>query len=104
LVSGSSYSAVDGELYYIQKVGDGLNPTGYNRLADYIASALQKTGLNLNLRAVFNIRDYTSQSFTTSAKFLAGSNIISLPVYYNFFYVGEKFTVTGTASNNGTFT
>jgi hypothetical protein len=36
---------------------DGTNPTGWNRIADYLAWALQKTGLELNLNAVFNIRE-----------------------------------------------
>lgn len=33
-----------------------LNPTGYNRIADYFAMALRKTGLSLNLNVVFNIQ------------------------------------------------
>lgn len=33
------------------------NPTGYNRIADYLVWALSKTGLELNLNAIFNIRE-----------------------------------------------
>jgi hypothetical protein len=38
---------------------DGTNPTNENRIADYLAWSLQKTGLNLNLNAIFNIREKT---------------------------------------------
>lgn len=38
------------------------NPTGYNRIADYLSWALSKTGLDLPLKAVFNIREYTQST------------------------------------------
>jgi hypothetical protein len=41
---------------------NGDNPTGYNRIADYLAWALSKTGLELPLKAVFNIREYTQST------------------------------------------
>lgn len=38
------------------------NPIGYNRIADYLAWALSKTGLRLKLNAVFNIREKEKSS------------------------------------------
>jgi hypothetical protein len=37
----------------------GNNPTGYNRIADYLTWALSKTGLSLELNTIFNIREST---------------------------------------------
>lgn len=41
---------------------NGDNPRDYNRIADYLAWALSKTGLELPLKAVFNIREYTKST------------------------------------------
>jgi hypothetical protein len=41
---------------------NGDNPRDYNRIADYLGWALSKTGLELPLKAVFNIREYTKST------------------------------------------
>lgn len=81
-----------------------LNPTGYNRIADYLAWCLNPTGLALQLKAAFNIRRRPKVFVTTIGwQFVAADKrIITEPT--DFFYAGQILTVTGTGSNDGTYT
>lgn len=81
---------------------DGLNPQGKWRLAQFLSWALAQTGLNLPIYVVNNIRPGGKQ-FVTDAAFIASGNTIATPLT-TFFYPGQSITISGTASNDGTFT
>lgn len=87
---------------------NSANPTYEHRLIDYLAWILSKTGHQLNIVANFNIRSSTASRITTSPLTQMSSFIASGPtlstVTTNFFYEGQTVTVSGTASNNVTFT
>jgi len=86
---------------------DGNNPTGYNRIADYLAWALSKTGLSLQLNTVFNIRHGFGVVPIAYANFstIAGGTIFFPTAFYTQLYEGAIFTVACTGANNGaTFT
>lgn len=82
---------------------DGENVTGKYPIGELIALCLKKTGLSLPINVINNIRHGSGQ-LTSAANFFApgSGNKITLP-NTTFFYVGQTFTVTGTASNNKTF-
>lgn len=80
------------------------NPSGKNRIADYIAWCLRRTGLEMPINVVNNVRPGTG-SFTTNAVFSVSGSFISVPTtYINNFYEGQVLTVSGTSLNNTTFT
>lgn len=79
----------------------GLNPTGKQRIAELIALCLKKTGLSLDIIVINNLR-HGSGTITQTASFITSPNEVITSVT-NWFYVGQRVTVTGTASNNVTF-
>jgi hypothetical protein len=80
---------------------DGDVPLNEHRIADIITWCLSKTGLSLQLCAIMNLRHGTG-SYTANVDFSA--NLANLPAETTFFYPGQKVRISGTASNNGTFT
>lgn len=86
---------------------DGDNPMNENSLMDYLCWALAKTGLQLNIAAIFNIRESTAppidNTLTASATFASSPNEFILAITY-FFEVGGTYQITGTSLNNQTFT
>lgn len=90
--------------------GAGLNPTGKSKMIDYLSWALRKTGLNLQIMAVNNLRHGTT-SLTigasggpTQATFSFAGQYIVIDAITSFFYVGQSLTISGTTSNNGSVT
>lgn len=81
----------------------GDNPTGKYRVADLINFCLRKTGLTLDFFVVNNLRAGGGQ-FTNAALFSsAGNYIVTNGLVTNFFYPGQEFTVSGTATHDGTY-
>lgn len=85
------------------------NPTGYNKISTFLAWCLSKTNLLLELVVAFNIRHGTGAlvSPTGGVNFHSTGSVYTIRVQdqYEFFaYVGQRITVTGSASNNSTFT
>jgi hypothetical protein len=78
-------------------------PTGYNRLAEYLAWSLSKTGLSLNINVINNIMEAGSK-IKVQAEFHAPDNFDVDNDYEDFFYVGMPLKITGTALNNITTT
>lgn len=100
--------AVDG-LAYLKDIAltkfDETTPRGYNRIIDYIAWCLNKTGNDLIINVINNLREQDSPGkWQTTAQFTA-PNAISVPdTYFRFFKVGHTFTVQGSGLNDGTYT
>lgn len=88
---------------------DNENPTHENTIMDYLAWILSKTGLSLNIVCCFNIREIGAGPINTPApvtlvtSFVASTDTMATEVT-DFFYVGQVVQITGTASNNVTFT
>lgn len=83
---------------------DGLNPQGKYTLGQLIAMALKKTGLELEIIVINNIKHGTGQrTFTTTFSF-SGQYFVTDGVLTTYFYVGQRLTISGTVSNNGTVT
>lgn len=81
---------------------NGINPLGKYRIADLLTMALKQTGLSLDLFVVNNLRTGSGQ-FDILAIFTLTDSLIILPAGTLFFYPGQEFTITGTASNDGTY-
>ena len=85
---------------------DGNTPQNENEILEYILWALNKTGLELNLAATFNIKNghgvFSNQDGITFSG--AGQYFVTDSIKTNFFYVGQVITFSGTASNNFTDT
>lgn len=82
---------------------DDKYPVGYFRIADFIAWALDKTGLQLPIRVINNLRVGLG-SFSFSAQFSADLKRIALPAAAaTYFYPGMQFTTSST-NNPGPFT
>lgn len=87
---------------------EGINPTGKYRIAEIIAMCLKKTGLSLDISVINNLRPGMGELVNTGTSTGFGvfsPNVISLGASMaGFFYPGQRFTVSGTVSNNTTFT
>jgi hypothetical protein len=82
----------------------GENPSGKYRIAELIALSLKKTGLLLDIIVINNLR-HGGTSFTDVVDFdTFPVPIVNFTTSNTFFYVGQSITISGTASNNGTFT
>lgn len=80
----------------------GLNPMGLYRIADLITMALKPTGLLLDLYVANNLRTGSGEQVILAA-FALTDSLILMPAGITFFYPGQAFTISGTASNNGIF-
>lgn len=81
---------------------DDINPLGKYRIAEFLAMALKPTDLELQIKAIMNVRHGTSDFSFSSATFTASTKQIIFPST-QFFYVGQVIGITGTASNNSVF-
>lgn len=79
-------------------------PRGQQRIIDYFIWALYQTGMDLAVNVICNLREQNSAPVLFSeAGFTAGTNLITV-VSTEFPLIGKRFRVSGTVSNNGTFT
>lgn len=79
---------------------DGSNPMGKYTIGTYLALALKRTGLNLPIRVVNNLRA-GSGAIDLEATFTAADDRIALTAGTSqFFYRGQSITISGTVSNN----
>ena len=82
----------------------GANPSGKSKMIDYLTWCLRKTGLDLEVYSVNNLR-HGSGNLTNAATFSASGNyFVTAGLLTDFFYAGQIITISGTTSNNGTFT
>lgn len=81
---------------------DGANPRGYYTMAKLIAFCLRKTGLNLPINVVNNIREESSQPVTMELVFDAPARFFA-PLH-PMWVVGRNITISNTGSNNITAT
>lgn len=77
-----------------------INPTGKQRIAQYIAWALKKTGLSLEIVVINNLRHGSGQMALASTFTASNSRITPTAGTSSFFYEGQSITVSGTTSNN----
>jgi hypothetical protein len=84
---------------------DGLNPQGKYKLIDLIVFCLKKTGLNLPIRAIHNLRHGTGEkTFQATFGDPNALTILTENVNARFFYPGQRVQISGTDSNNIEFT
>lgn len=86
---------------------DGNNPRGKYRIAELIAMSLKRTGLTLDIKVINNLRAGSGAMTvsSTSVGFDSASGYIGMGASFaGFFYPGQTIVVSGTTSNNGTFT
>ena len=82
---------------------DGSNPTGDNRIIDYITWALAGTGMNLPVNVVWNIKDDKS-FYRNNVEFRTVGPGIQLAAPDPFFIVGHTIRITGSVNNDGDYT
>lgn len=84
----------------------GTNPKGKHKISSFLAWALGKTGHSLGIKVVNNIRHGSGliTEPTGGVNFHASGEIRLQDSYEWFPYIGQHITVTGSASNNSTFT
>lgn len=80
---------------------DNFNPQGKYKIGNILGMCLQKTGKDLRINVINNLRHGTGQK-TMLATFDSSPNQI-ITAITTFFYIGGVFTITGTAGNNITF-
>lgn len=84
---------------------DGINPIGKYKLIDYVVFCLKKTGLNLPVNIIHNLRHGTGEkSISTTFGSPDSSSLLVSNDNLSFFYPGQVLQTTNTASNNLTFT
>jgi hypothetical protein len=85
---------------------DGNNPEGKYTLAEIAVMCLKKTGLTYPLRVMHNLRHGTGQrAIAATFADLSEDYFITMDIAdTDFFYPGQRVQVTGTTSNNVTFT
>ena len=78
---------------------------GYNKIITYIANALKKTGLELEIKVINNIREQDTATFVAAdATFVTSPNQIGTTAGPTYFAAGKKIRVSGTVNNNRVFT
>lgn len=77
-----------------------ITPTGKQRIMQFIAWALKKTGLRLDIVAVNNLRHGSGQITLSSTFDAATSRITPAAGTSSFFYEGQSLTIAGTVFNN----
>lgn len=81
---------------------DGNRLQGKYKISELIALCLKKTGLELPIRVVNNLR-HGSGDATYIATFSVLGNYMVVQTLQEYWYPGQVVTISGTASNNGTF-
>lgn len=84
----------------------GVNPRGNYSLMDYIVMALKKTNLQLPIKVVLSLMERGSGVTSTLTTFTGphSMSVIYASDFINYFRVGKRFVISGTASNNHFFT
>ena len=84
---------------------NGDNPIGKYKIGEIIAMCLKRTGLSLNINVINNLRHgYGVFILNNGAIFFASSSsMIFSGLYGIYFYEGQQVTISGTASNDGTY-
>lgn len=81
----------------------GENPKGVYKIGELIGLCLKKTGLSLGISVINNLRTGTGYLETTAI--FSDAGIISFPFSAaGFFYEGQTFTITGSVSNDNSYT
>lgn len=96
-----------GKVFVHLSLDNGDDPVGKFRISELIGICLKKTGLDENINVINNIRAGSGSLSITdaSAIFYSPENIIAIgAAYVGYFYAGQRITITGTTSNNGTYT
>lgn len=84
---------------------DNFNPQGKYKIGNILGMCLQKTGKDLRINVINNLRHGTGQkSFMASFGSPSAPFITMENVNTKFFYKGQVVQVSGTASNNVEFT
>lgn len=84
---------------------DNFNPQGKYPIGRILQMCLQKTGLDLPIRVINNLRHGTgSKTFMATFGSPSAPFILMDNANTQFFYVGQRVVVTGTALNNVEFT
>lgn len=81
----------------------GLNPVGKYKIGVALALCFKKTGLNLGIKVINNLRHGSGQLINDAVFSSSGDYIVTTGLSTTFFYVGMEFTVSGSASNNGVY-
>lgn len=76
----------------------------YNKTITYIANALKKTGLELEIKVINNIREQDTAPFISDVTFAGGVNQIGVFSGPTYFAAGKKIKVSGSSLNDGIFT
>lgn len=87
----------------------GANPSGKFRIAELIALCLKKTGLTLDIVVINNLRHGSGsiQSGAGEVQFVTNTGLAEMVINaadIGFFYPGQQITITGTPTNDGTYT
>jgi len=81
---------------------DGDTPVGKNRIIKYIAWALEKTGMNLFIKVVNNLRHGSGPVTVALVNFSNPSSTIFFPASTeDKFYPGQEIQVSSAGTNNG---
>lgn len=81
---------------------DGEVPQFDNKLIEYLQWSLRRTGIIQNINIINSLKHGT-KTLVSDAIFVSADNKIFLPAN-DFFYTGQQFSVTGSTSNDGTYT
>lgn len=84
---------------------DGSQLTGKLKIGQLLALALKKTGLELDINVVNNVKHGSGTVTVDLISFVASGNLIFvMNSWYNYFYPGQRITVTDSIANNITLT
>lgn len=81
---------------------DGNYMRGKFKISTFIANALFKTGLSLDVKVMNNLR-VGGGEYDSDATFVASTNYFITPIT-KFFYVGQRIRISNTVSNDGDYT
>lgn len=84
---------------------DGTPLSGKYRIIELIAIILKSTGLDRFINVINNLRPGFGQQAVEAGFVTDGTtHVISLQDFDNIFTIGQQITLSGTASNDGTYT
>lgn len=80
---------------------DGANPIGKYTLGECIAFALKKTGLELEILVINNLRHGSGQLVNPVLFSGSGNYFVTSGLLTDFFYPGQAINISGSVNNNG---
>lgn len=84
---------------------DGSLLVGKYKIAHLLATALKKTGLELDINVVNNVRHGSGTVTVDLISFVADGDLLFVSnAWYNYFYPGQRITVSSSIANNITLT